>query len=202
MQCPSFAVDLPGRGSRPADLTRVTTEDAAASVAADVRDAVPGDVMLVGHSVAGTLIPAASARLGGHVRHLVFLAGITAADGELPLEVFLPGQAARVAAQLDDVRERYRGHTLEMIGVKQGSSIDSLNLCSQPMSWAGVPDALPRTFVRCLRDQIQSRAVQDQFIANCRATAVIDIDTGHTPAIEAPEELARVIDAIAGQVPT
>jgi pimeloyl-ACP methyl ester carboxylesterase len=197
LRAPSFAVDLPGRGSRPADITSVGAADAVESIADDIAANVQGDIVLVGHSVAGTLLPGAAARLDGRVRHLIFVAGITAPDGELPIEVFLPGDSLVMAERLAELRRTYRGQTLESVGVKVASSIDSLNFCSQPMSWSGVPDQLGRTFVRCLRDPIQSRAVQERFIANCRAGRVIDIDTGHTPALEAPLELAQILDGIA-----
>lgn len=196
---PSFAVDLPGRGSRPADITTVTIDEAADAIAADVDAAVDGDVVLVGHSVAGTVLPAATARLGPRVRHLVFVAGITAPEGALPLGEFLPGETDAVA-HLERLRRRYRGRRFESIDVKHTLAIDSLNFSTQTMSWAGVPDSLGRTFVRCLRDPIQPRALQDLFIANCGASEVIDIDSGHTPAIDAPVELARALDRIAARV--
>jgi pimeloyl-ACP methyl ester carboxylesterase len=74
--------------------------------------------------------------------------------------------------------------------------IDSLNYMDQPVSWEGVPD-VPRTFVRCLRDRIQPRPLQDQLISNCGASRVVDLDSGHTPALSAPKELARVLNSLA-----
>lgn len=193
---PSLAVDLPGRGSRPADITSVTIQEAADAIVADVERNGAGEVILVGHSVAGTIIPSAAARLAGRVRLLVFVAGITAADGDLPIESFLPGEASRIAVQLADLRRLYRGQTLESIDTKVASSIDSLNFSSQPMQWAGLGEPPPRAFIRCVRDRIQPRALQAQFIRSCRATRVVDIDTGHTPALEAPERLARILEEI------
>lgn len=197
---PSFAVDVPGRRGRPADITTVTVDQAAESIASDVGEAVQGDVVLVGHSVAGTMLPSVTARLGDRVRHLVFVAGITAPDGVLPLESFLTGQADAVAARLRDHRRRHGGQTAESLDVKTASAIDSLNFSSQPMSWAGVSAALGRTFIRCLRDPIQPRALQDHFIASCGATTVLDIDAGHTPALDAPEALAVLLDRIIAEV--
>jgi hypothetical protein len=52
--------------------------------------------------------------------------------------------------------------------------------------------------VRCLRDPIQSRELQARLVENCGASAVVDLDAGHTPAIDAPEALATVLDEIAG----
>jgi pimeloyl-ACP methyl ester carboxylesterase len=196
MRMPSFAVDLPGRGIRPADITRVTIEQAADSVAADIRAAVEGDVVLVGHSVAGTVLPSVAARLSGRVRHLVFVAGITAPEGRLPMESFLGGQEERVARRMARFREEHKCATAEDLDLRTSSAIDSLNFASQPMRWAGLPDAVGRTFLRCVNDPIQSRELQDHLIATCGATEVFDIDSGHTPAQDAPEALAALLDEI------
>lgn len=64
------------------------------------------------------------------------------------------------------------------------------------MAWAGVPASVPRTFVRCLRDPIQPRELQAAFAASCGASAVLDIDSGHTPALDAPVALARLLDGV------
>jgi len=39
--------------------------------------------------------------------------------------------------------------------------------------------------------------MQAQLAENCGASTVIDIDSGHTPAISAPVELAAILDRIA-----
>ena len=72
-----------------------------------------------------------------------------------------------------------------------------MNFMDQTMSWEGVPPELERTFVRCLRDPIQSRELQARLVENCGASSVIDIDSGHTPAVDAPVELAAILDRIA-----
>jgi hypothetical protein len=78
-------------------------------------------------------------------------------------------------------------------------AIESLNLMYQTVCWDGVKPALPRTFVRCLRDAIQPRSLQAQLIAASGAEEVVDLDCDHTPALSAPDELATVLDAIAGR---
>jgi pimeloyl-ACP methyl ester carboxylesterase len=196
LRSPSIAVDLPGRGARPADITRVTVEQAADSVAADIRAAVDGDVVLVGHSVAGTVLPSVAAQLSGRARHLVFIAGITGPEGRLPMESFLGGQEERVARRMASFREEHSGATAEDLDLRTSSAIDSLNFASQPMRWAGLPDTVGRSFLRCLNDPIQSRELQDRLIANCGASDVFDLDSGHTPAEDVPEALAAVLDKI------
>ena len=78
-------------------------------------------------------------------------------------------------------------------------SLDSFAFLFEPVSWAGVPAGMPRTWVRCLRDQLQSRDVQDRLIAACAATDVREIDTGHTPARDDPAALAAMLDEIAAE---
>jgi pimeloyl-ACP methyl ester carboxylesterase len=204
---PSLAVDLPGRRDRPGDLTTVTIDHAARSIAHDVSDATQGRVVLVGHSVAGIVLPALAARLGRRVDHLVFVAGLCAPHGGAVVDTVRPGQRDGAAARLAELRVRYRGHRLAADGFDDTTptvddpqlavGIESLNFMSQAISWDGVAPTLDRTFVRCLRDPIQSRDLQARLIANCGASSVVDIDSGHTPALDAPAELAAILDRVA-----
>jgi pimeloyl-ACP methyl ester carboxylesterase len=41
--------------------------------------------------------------------------------------------------------------------------------------------------------------MQAKLIENCAASTVVDLDAGHTPAMDAPEELAAVLDEIAAR---
>ena len=83
----------------------------------------------------------------------------------------------------------------------KAQSVESMNMLFHPVSWAGVPADMPRTFVRPLRDKHQPPDVQQRLIDVCGASEVIDIDSGHTPARSAPGELARILDEIADRYP-
>jgi hypothetical protein len=83
------------------------------------------------------------------------------------------------------------------IDAKIAAPLDSLNYMEQVVSWDSVPASLPRTFVRCVRDRIQSRVLQDALIENCGATDVVDLESGHTPAVAVPDELAAILDGVA-----
>lgn len=203
---PSLAIDLPGRGDKDGDLSSVTIDDAAESAAADVTGSVDGPLVLVGHSAGGIVLPALAARLGSRVCHLVFVAGLCAREGRTAVETFNPGQTDVARARLAELRRCYRGHRFAPSGShrvgpivedpKLAMSLDSMNYITQPISWAGVSPTLPRTFVRCLRDALQSRAVQARLAADCGAVETIDVDAGHNVASEAPAELAAVLDDI------
>ena len=204
----SVAIDLPGRADRVADIADVTLDDAATSLAADVEPVADGPLVLVGHSAGGIVLPALASRLGVRVRHLVFVAGLCAPDGGAVIRTVRPDAADQLAARLRAMRQEFAGCMLEpdpaVVGVraidaKTAAPLDSLNYMEQRVSWDGVPTTLPRTFVRCLRDRIQPRALQTVLIENCGATDVIDLESGHTPAVAVPVELAAILDRITEQ---
>jgi hypothetical protein len=85
------------------------------------------------------------------------------------------------------------------LDAKTAAPLDSLNYMEQVVSWDGVPAALPRTFVRPLRDRIQPRQMQDALIENCGAGQVVDVESGHTPSLAVPAELAAILDRILEQ---
>jgi hypothetical protein len=130
---------------------------------------------------------------------LIFVAGISAPEGQLPAEIFAPGRSGLMSAYLSELRAETVGMRLEDLDKKVAHSLDSLSFSCEPMQWTDVSDGLPRTFVRCLRDRIQSREVQSRLISSCGAQTVIDIDTGHTPSVEAPDALASIITDIVDQ---
>jgi pimeloyl-ACP methyl ester carboxylesterase len=206
----SLAVDLPGRADRRADIADVRLDDAAASLAADVHAATDGPLVLVGHSAGGIVLPALAARLGARATHLVFVAGLSAKDGATVIATVRPDAAAMLATRLTELRAEFAGCMLHpdpsfdgvrAVDAKTAAPLDSLNYMEQTVSWDGVPASLPRTFVRCLRDRIQPRELQAALIVNCAATEVVDLESGHTPAVAVPAELAAVIDALVERSP-
>jgi pimeloyl-ACP methyl ester carboxylesterase len=205
---PSLAIDLPGRADRVADIGDVALDDAAASLTTDVEAATVGPLVLVGHSAGGIVLPALAARLGERVRHLVFVAGLSARHGETVMATVRPDAEAFLTERLVAMRDQFAGCMLDpdasvqgvrALDAKTAAPLDSLNYMEQVVSWDGVPPELPRTFVRPLRDKIQPRQMQDELIANCGATEVIDIESGHTPAVAMPGELAAILDRIAAR---
>ena len=73
LEQPAVAIDLPGRGNSPADLGALTTDDWADAVTKSI-DAIEGDVVLVGHSLAGITMPRVADRVSARLAHLVWVA--------------------------------------------------------------------------------------------------------------------------------
>lgn len=73
---PAVAVDLPGRGSHPADLSRVTLDDCVAAVLAAADAAGFRHFALVGHSLGGVTITEAGHRHPDRVRSVIYLGAL------------------------------------------------------------------------------------------------------------------------------
>ena len=93
----SHALDLPGHGQDDTPRREVTWLSQVDALDAFVRELGSQQVVLVGHSLAGVLIPEVAKRRSSVVRQLVFLACILIDPGECALD-----------ALEADMREKYR----------------------------------------------------------------------------------------------
>jgi pimeloyl-ACP methyl ester carboxylesterase len=212
----SLAVDLPGRRYRPADLGTVTRGDWVRSVCDDVAGAGLDEVLLVGHSSAGLVIPGVAAQLGERVLGLVFVTANTPAEGQLPVESMRSDLSERTIGRHDLLVDRTSGRTLgglrpgetpivtdlEVIENGPGLGLEAPGPLFEPFTWDGFPTHLPRIYVRCTRDRLINLELADAMIANMGGARVIDIDAGHGVATSAPADLAALLDTEARRVTT
>ena len=220
---PALALDMPGRAGKPADPMELTVDECVRSMVADIEAAVVGDVVLVSHSSGGLFTPGVAAALGPRVRAIVLDAASVPSEGGLGLESMKPSHRDRIIQAMDaarrdgwvlttpgpeapdKVRVAYGGDDLDddLVAFMSDPSRcvqDSMNIYFQPVSWAAVGD-VPITYVKHLRDRPSPPALQDELIARLRAMGrdpiVVEIDSGHIPAVTHPEELARILDGVA-----
>ncbi|HUJ64070.1 MAG TPA: alpha/beta fold hydrolase, partial [Acidimicrobiales bacterium] len=73
LEMPARAVDLPGRGSRPADLSKVTLSDCVDAVIEEADAAGYSGFALVGHSLGGVTITETAFLHPERVTHLVYV---------------------------------------------------------------------------------------------------------------------------------
>lgn len=207
----ALAVDLPGRRYKPADLGTVTRADWIQSVCDDIDAAGLDDVVLVGHSLAGFVIPGVAARLQRRTRGLIFVTANVPAEGRAPVEFMRTDLRTRTMENHDAIVDRTSGRTLGGLRPGEPPIVTHLQLVDngprlgleapgplfEPFTWEGFPTHLPRTYIRCLRDTLITPELVETMIANMGGAKLIDIDAGHNVATRAPAELSALLDACA-----
>jgi pimeloyl-ACP methyl ester carboxylesterase len=216
MAAPSLAVDLPGRRYKPADLAQVTIGDWVNSVVADIEQSGLTEVVLVGHSSGGYVLPGVAAALAARpeplLQGLVFVSATVPAHGERPLD-YLRDDIRTLASDhreltLDSARGRTIGGLrpgeppietdLEIVENGPRMGLEAPRVLFEPVSWTGFPPEVPRVYVRGLRDKVIPPELADRMIAAMGGAEVIDLDAGHRSYDTHPGELAAVIDLCCG----
>jgi pimeloyl-ACP methyl ester carboxylesterase len=227
---PALAIDLPPKsirgvpastlGTPPPEVNTVSLDDFATSAITDIDAANFEHFVLVGHSMGGLTIAEVARRAPERVAHLVFVSCIIPPEGgtvidTLPAEVRDMTRDAVAAAQaggvnpmggldeetvrrmfcndMDEVQTRF---VLDHTGVEAPAAF------ADSVTRVGIPQSMPTTYVRLLRDQALAPDVQDEQIEHLRASPgvdvqVVELDTGHDVMISAPELLADVLDGLA-----
>ena len=202
-----LAVDLPGRRGKPGDLTKLTIADWVDSVVADIDAAGLGDVVVVGHSLAGITVPGVVTKLGGgRVRELILAAAFVPPEGRSVLDVLagpLAGYARRNASK-GGTRElpRWIAGLAFYNGVSRARRrvaldrlcTDSVRVIAESVSRVGMPDEVPRTWIMTQRDRSLSTKSQLASIdALGGVQTVIRLDTCHSLMVSEPERLAELL---------
>jgi pimeloyl-ACP methyl ester carboxylesterase len=171
-------------------------------------ESTSGSRILVAHSAGGATIPLVAARMA--VDRLVFAAAVVPAPGQSISEAVGPdAQAAIMSVSIDngdgtrsfdfdllsslappEQREAYLAF-LRATQRKQG-----MRAVNQPWPGTGIPD-VPRSYILCTEDQIIPPERQRAFAASLGITP-IEIASEHSVFAMKPQELASILDSLAG----
>ena len=209
---PVHAIDLPGRGRRPADPAAVTLTDFVDAVVDDLVAADLHDVVLVGHSLAGITLPGVARRQRARLRRLVFVSCAVPPAGESVNRILatLSPAAAEIVDRLgadvlgadgtlsDALARPMFGNDLDddQWAFVRTCMVPEANQVIDEPTDVRVPEDLPRTYVRLLQDASLTLATQDQMIANLGGAEVVDLDAGHMAMISQPAALASLLNAL------
>jgi pimeloyl-ACP methyl ester carboxylesterase len=206
--------EMPGHGRRAAEVRRAGAEAYGRAVADAMAQAGVSRAVLVGHSMGGLVIAKTAELVPQRIAHLVFLAAVVPPHGGSIAETNMPAPAQ--AALLAHVRGRGDGtfhHSAETAWARWMGDLpraDSRVVHALPRltSQAARPFfervdlrrfdrlALPRTYIRCLRDQAVTPA-RAAAVAARLGVVPVDLDCAHNPMLSQPEALVRLLTRIA-----
>jgi pimeloyl-ACP methyl ester carboxylesterase len=218
----ALAVDLPGRGARPADLATLSVDIEVASVVADIGALVgPGPVTLVAHSSGGLVVPGVAAALAGRVRAVVLNAALVPEEAGCGIDCMQErhrdglrmalaaaekdGRTITLPAPPEDpeaFRQAYGGDplddaTLAFVVDPVRSVEDTVHHYFQPVRWSAAA-GIPITYVVNERDRPVRPHMQERMVQRLpMPVEVIRMDSGHLLPVTSPAAFADVVNRVA-----
>jgi pimeloyl-ACP methyl ester carboxylesterase len=211
-------LDVPGCGSkRERRAETPTLEEVAIELNTQVQAAALGPAILVGHSMAGSLLPSMAALEPQLYQHLVYLSACLPRRGESvlttmgqsvagvdpsvvgwPLDPATTAPADLMAAMFGPSLD---AHTLQALLHEVAQDQWPMSLAGAPVPLEGRDVAVPSSYVVTLQDPILPVAWQGRFAERAHARALYTLDAPHETFLSHPAELAAVLQRIAAAAP-
>ena len=211
LEADAIAIDLPGRGSRPASLVDLCIDDWVDAIVDEIERLDDTPITLVGHSLAGMSLPRVAARVPERLGHLVFISCTVPPEGQAPIDMLAPEirqiamsqeaqsqpsvlpEAAARAMFCNDMDEEQTRFVLDGLVPEAPGPIH------EPSRLEGLAHGVPITWVRNLRDAVVPPDRQDVYIETIRGITpveVVDLDAGHNSLVSRPEALAEILNRV------
>ncbi len=201
------APDMPGRRGKPGDLRQMTVADFVASLVGDIESAGLQDVVIVGHSLGGMMLPGVVTTLGAaRVREMIFAAAFLPPEGTAIVDSspWVLAQIARRFAKKGVPRETpawllrfayVNGVPAHRRRFMTGKLYpESLRILTETTSRRELPGDVPRTWILTRRDRALSPKLQRKYIeALGGVQTLIEIDTCHCLMVSKPDLLAEIL---------
>lgn len=202
-----LVVDLPGRRGKPGNLLTLTIADFVESVIDDIADAGLGDIVVVGHSMAGLVVPGVVTKLGSsRVRELVLATAFVPPEGKSLVDTLTGpwaltarrnakkgglSQTPAIGVRLTYLNGVPRARRKFIAGKVYP---ESARMLAEKVSRHGMPDEVPRTWILTTRDRALSVKLQHKGIdAIGGVQTIVPLDTCHCPMVSEPERLAEIL---------
>jgi pimeloyl-ACP methyl ester carboxylesterase len=202
------AIDLPGQGEDQTPLKEVTLDTMVERIIAEMAG-LPGQVVLVGHSLGGIPISVTGEKVPDRVKALVYLSAFLPRDGEALLDienrnpkpvvpVSMIFDAERVSGTImpDKVREIFYHDCTDKDVADASARLRPQALAALMTKVHVTPERfgrIPRIYVECTDDRALSIDMQRDMIAKSPPVDVRSLPASHSPFLSMPDKLAGVM---------
>lgn len=202
-----ITLDMPGRRNSPGDLRCLTIAGYVDSLIGDIESAGVKEMVIVGHSMGGMMVPGVVTKLGvPRVREMIFAAAFLPPEGTSIVDSspwLIKGIAHRfVKRNVPSETPKWLARFAFLNGVPADRRqfmtgklyAESLRILKENVSRRGMPDDIPRTWILTLRDRALAPKVQRGYIeAIGGVQTLIEMDTCHCLMVSEPELLAEIL---------
>jgi pimeloyl-ACP methyl ester carboxylesterase len=200
-----IAIDLPGHGDRSADRKGITMSAYIDDVVNFIRNEKLGDLVLVGHSMAGIIISKVAEEMPERIKHLVYLAAVVPYNGAALIDLLTKERQATLRQMHG--RERELFGTLDTLRTLYFTDLEAeeqeyylkqltpqpLAVFFEPIHFTTFPDIpVPRTYVMGMKDRSLPPDLTEGFAKRLKVDPV-KIDAGHDVMVSRPEEVAELL---------
>ena len=206
----TLALDVPGCGSkRGRDSSTMTLDDVVTELQGDLLAAKLQDVILVGHSQAGTLLPRQVEKQPALYRQLIYVSCCAPLPGQNVVQMIGKGRHGshpdEVGWPLDPAttpqQERNRRMFCnDMDDAEASQFLARLGRDRWPDQTMAEADwrydhltSMPATYVLCLKDGILPLPWQETFAQRLKAQRMVRLDAGHQVMNTRPQALAEAL---------
>ena len=206
------AIDLPGHGEDARNPEDVTLAHYSAAVRAEILD-MGGDVILVGHSMGGVVISAASELISEAIAKLVFIAALVPEANDTLIDLTtkhipeprLLDQAVEPDGLVGHIN-RDIAHDLFYTDLSEQTAQELIaQLSPQPLMPLMTPvqltaekfGALPKMYIECTRDKTIPIGAQRAMLRAAKISDVVSLQSAHSPFMSMPDQLADILKSLA-----
>lgn len=205
-----LALDVPGCGSkRDRDTSGISPGDVATELLKELQDAGLQDVVLVGHSQAGTILPLMAEQRPSLFRRLIYISACAPlAEQTIPGMIGLGAYGSHsdevgwpVPLGGDTIESRVPSMICNDMSDSEAAAFVALlgedswpNDVTFGTGWDyGNCGATSSSYVICLRDGVLPVSWQEKFAARLKAQRIVRVDAGHQVMNTQPQALAKIL---------
>ena len=204
------AIDLPAHGKDKSDVINISLDSYAGKVITTI-DQIGKQVILVGHSMGGSVITQAAEYIPRNINRLIYLAAFLPENGSSLYDYALQDLESELTGNIIIDEE----NNLSSLNPKcisaafygQCSDADieyaKANLVDEPLKPSNTPvvttdryASVPRFYIKCLLDCAVTPSLQTKMVNAMPCREIISLDTDHSPFFSAPQELSDSIQAL------